>query len=306
MLPIFVKHTFVLLAAALLLPWASLAAAQDERRAARGFLWVATRGAQRVLLLGSIHVGRAEFAAFEAARLPQLMRAEVIAFEANVFDAQSALAATQRWAMYPADGPGLEAQVDAALLQRIERIVARTGGNLPICCRMRPWMLANTLVVLESADAGFSPAYGSEARLFEFAQSMRRPIVEIEGLDAQLRLFGEAPVDLQVEYLRLAVESIESGASRREIERLIGAWERGDTAVMEQLVAEMARSETGARRFVAERIVRGRHPRMLAAIESYAADGRLHLVVIGALHFFGPDGLLQALRSRGFAVAPLS
>lgn len=300
------RRFLLLLAAALLLPLAPLAAAADERPAARGFLWEATRGAQRVLLLGSIHVGRAEFAAFESARLPHLMRAEVIAFEANVFDAQSVVAATQRWAMYPADGPGLEAQVDPALLQRIERIVARTGGNLPVCCRMRPWMLANTLVVLDAIDAGFSPAYGSEARLFDLAQSMRRPIVEIEGLDAQLRLFGEAPADVQVDYLRHAVESIENGASRREIERLVGAWARGDAAVLEQLAAEMAHSEIGARRFVAERIVRGRHPRMLAAIEGYAADARLHLVVIGALHFFGPDGLLQALRSRGFAVVPLS
>ena len=45
---------------------------------------------------------------------------------------------------------------------------------------------------------------------------------------------------------------------------------------------------------------------MLGAIESYAASGRLHLVVIGALHYFGPYGLLQMLRARGYSVRRLS
>jgi uncharacterized protein YbaP (TraB family) len=67
----------------------------------------------------------------------------------------------------------------------------------------------------------------------------------------------------------------------------------------------MARSERRAQRFVAERMVQGRHPRMVAAIERFAASGRLHAVAIGALHFFGPEGLLQMLRERGFTLRRL-
>jgi uncharacterized protein YbaP (TraB family) len=44
---------------------------------------------------------------------------------------------------------------------------------------------------------------------------------------------------------------------------------------------------------------------MVAAIERYAASERLHLVVIGALHYFGPEGLLQLLRSRGYVLTRL-
>jgi uncharacterized protein YbaP (TraB family) len=110
---------------------------------------------------------------------------------------------------------------------------------------------------------------------------------------------------VQLDYLRHTLETIENGSGRAEIERLVTAWERGDSAAMERLVVEIARSDRSAQRFVAERIVRGRHPKMLAAIERFAGSGRLHVVAIGALHYFGPDGLLQLLRDRGYAVKRL-
>lgn len=295
--------------AALALHWpmatSAQAASPAERHTVHGFLWEAKRGSERVLLLGAIHVGRPQSAMLASGELAHLMRAEVIAFEANIFDAQASLSATQRWAMYPPGAPGLEAQVDAALMARIEKILARAEGNLAVCCRMKPWMVANTLVVLEAMRAGFNPAYGSEAVLFQFALSSGKPIVEIEGVDAQLKLFDQAAAQVQIDYLRHAVETIESGANRAELERLVGAWERGDAREMERLVDEISRGARAAERFVAERIISGRHPRMLQAIERYAASGRLHLVAIGALHYFGPDGLLQALAGRGFTLRRL-
>ncbi len=302
MLTCCLRLAFVALALIAALP--ATASVEGERQS-RGFLWEATRGSGRVLLVGAIHVGKPEYAALTAADTPRLMQAEVIAFEANVFDAQASLAATQRWAMYPEGSPGLEAHVDKATLARIEQIVARTGGMLSVCCRMKPWMLANTLVVLEAIGAGLSPAYGSEAQLYQFAMTAGRPIVEIEGLDEQLRLFDEAATAMQVDHLRHTLDSIENGAARAEIARLVGAWERRDAAAMERLLAEMTRGERAAQRFVSERLIQGRHPKMLAAIEGYAGSGKLHLVVIGALHYFGPGGLLQGLRDRGFAVRRL-
>ncbi len=302
----------VVAALALLLPAVALAQrpgtvpAQSERSAtARGFLWEAKRGQDRVLLLAAIHVGRPEYAVWDAQYMQRLFEAQVVVFEANIFDARASAAAAQRWAMYPEGTPGLEARIDAELFARIEKLITRVGGNVPVCCRMKPWMLANTLVVLEAVRAGFNPAYGSEARLYELARATGKRITEIEGVDAQLRLFDEVAADVQMDYLRHAVETIESGASQAEIARLIDSWERGDTAAMETLVAELARGKRPAERFVVERIINGRHPKMLAAIERFAASDQLHLVAVGALHYFGPRGLLQALRERGFALRSL-
>lgn len=298
------RQTCLIVAAALALQWPSAAHAQGGT-AAYGFLWEATRGTERVRLFGAMHVGRPAAAATYGAERPLLREAKVIAFEANVFDAQASLAATLRWAMYPEGGPGLDAYADAALIARADKLMARIGGGLPACCRMKPWMLANTLIMLESLRAGLNPAYGSEAQLYQLALASGRPVVEIEGVEEQLRLFDEAPLAVQLDYLRHTVDTIEDGSGRAEIEQLVGAWERGDAATLERLLEQMMRNDRAAQRFVAERIIHGRHAKMVSAIERFAASGRLHLVVIGALHYFGPDGLLQLLRERGYSVKRL-
>ena len=299
------RQACLIVAALAALQWPSAAMGQSESAAGYGFLWEATRGTERVRLLGAMHVGRPAAAANYRADRPILREAQVIVFEANVFDAQASLAATQRRAMYPEGGPGLDAHVDAGLLARVEKLLARSGSVVPACCRMKPWMLANTLITLESIGAGLNPAYGSEAQLYQLALATGRPVVEIESVDEQLRLFDEAPLAVQIDYLRHTVETIEDGSGRAEIERLVDAWERGDAAALERQLERLMRSDRGAQRFVAERVIRGRHPKMVDAIGRFAASDRLHLVVIGALHYFGPDGLLQMLRDRGYSVRRL-
>lgn len=296
----------LLLLATLLAQGPLPAFAQADGRAPRGFAWEATRGGERVLLVGALHVGRADAAAAFGADRAALRDAQVVAFEANVFDAQASLAAMQRWAMYADGAPGLDAYLDPATLARMDRVAARNGGGLSLCCRMKPWMVANTLALLEAARAGLSPAYGTEAQLYQLALAGGKPIVEIESADEQLRIFDEAALPVQIEYLRHTLDTLEDGTGRAEIGRLADAWARGDEAAMERLVAELARDERAAQRFVADRVLRGRHPKMLAAIERYAASGRLHLVVIGALHYFGPDGLLVQLRGRGYTLKRLA
>lgn len=304
-----VRCVWLLLVAALLSPAPAPAippaADAPAARAAAGFLWRATRGNERVLLLGTIHVGRPEFAEFDAAYMRRFNEARVIVFEADIFDARAAAEATRRVAMYADDAPGLDARVPAELLARLNALSERAGG-VPLCCRMKPWMAANTLVVLDAMRAGFHPAYGSEARLYQLAQATQKRLAEIESIEAQLRLFDEVAEATQIDYLRHTVEAVESGASRAEIEQLVAAWQRGDAAEMEKLIAEIARGTGPAERFVFERIIKGRHPKMLATIERFAASGELHLVALGALHYFGADGLLQSLRQRGFVLERLS
>lgn len=297
------------LLALLLSPGLPATAVEPEKSArsapSRGFLWEARRGSERVLLSGTIHVGKSHFFPPNAGQMRRLAAADVFAFEANVFDAQATARAAQRWAFYPADAPGLDTRLDADLRHRLEGVAGDFGLQAVTLWRMKPWMIANTLVVLEAVRAGFSPAFGSEAFLYQLATSTGKRVVEIESVDAQLRLFDVAPAATQIDYLRHALESIETGSSRGEVEQLVSAWERRDADAMEKLLAAMRGAERPAERFVYERVIVGRHPLMLTAIERFAASGSLHLVAVGALHYFGPDGLLEGLRARGFAIAAL-
>ncbi|GAB4480562.1 MAG: TraB/GumN family protein [Burkholderiaceae bacterium] len=274
-----------------------------EAAAPRGFAWEAAKDGRRVLLVGTIHVGRA--APPPADCVGRFADAAVVAFEADVFDAQRVGQLVQKMAMYAPQDDDLKSRLPAPLRQRVEALLARHGVDSPALWRMKPWMLANTLVVVEAARLGFNPAYATEATLYEFARTCGKAIVEIEGIEKQLRIFDGAAPELQLAYLEQAVKGIESGESEREVRRLVAAWETRDTADIERMLAAMRASRGAAERFVVEQVLDARHPAMVEAIERFAAADKLHLVAVGSLHYFGPNGLLALLRSRGYAIEPL-
>ena len=271
----------------------------------RGFLWEARKGDVRLLLAGSIHVGRPAFAPPRAEILQAVRNATSVVFEVDVFDAQRVGPIVQRLAFGKVGEPGLDERLDPALRQRIEALLARANLDLGRVARMKPWTLANTLVILDAGRAGLSPAYSSEALLNTAAREAGKTVRELETIELQLGLFDSAPAEMQMAYLEQAVRGIESGDTERELRRIVTAWERRDAGDMEKLVATMRAATGPAERFVIERIIEGRHPRMLERIDELAASGKPHLVVVGALHYFGPNGLLEALKARGYRVRAL-
>jgi uncharacterized protein YbaP (TraB family) len=271
----------------------------------RGFFWEARKGEQKIYLLGTVHVGRPDFYPPNVDYLRRFQEAAGIVVEADVFDAARVGRIVARMALYPDGQPGLDTRVDARLRARIEAQVRRFGIDPARAWRMKPWMLANTLVILQAAESGFSPAYSTESFLFQFATSTGKPLLEIESIEKQLSIFERASEATQVAYLEQALRGVESGDAEREVRKIVDAWSRRDAAEGEQLIGEIRKGSGPGERFVAEQLFDARHPAMVAAIERFAATGKVYLVAVGALHYFGPGGLLAALRSRGFAIAPV-
>ncbi len=279
------------------------AARNAEAAAPRGFAWEAVKEGRRVLLVGTIHVGRT--AAPPADCKQRFAEAAVVAFEADVFDARRVGSLVQKMATYPPQEADLKSRLRAPLRRRVEALLARHGLDSQALWRMKPWMLANTLVVVEAMRAGFNPAFATEAALYEFARTCGKAIAEIEGIEKQFAIFDGASEALQLAYLEQTVRGIESGEGEREVRRLVAAWERRDAAELERVLANMRASEGAAERFVVEQVIDARHPAMVDAIERFAASDKLHLVAIGSLHYFGPNGLLALLAGRGYAIKPL-
>lgn len=295
----------LLLAFAALLLLSPAFAQIDAQPAKRGFFWEAHKGAHRVYLLGTIHVGRPEFYPPHPEYLRRFDEAAAIVVEANVFEAKRVAEAIQRTALYPDGDPGLGRRLGEDLNERVTALVNRFGLDPVRVWRMKPWMAANTFVILQAASLGFNPAYATEAFLFQYATERGKPLLEIESIDAQLAIFERVDSATQIAYLEQAVKGIETGDAEREVRRIVAAWERRDAAEAERLIGEIRKAKTPGERFVAEQLFDARHAKMVDAIDRYAASGRLHLVAVGALHYFGPNGLLELLRARGYTVTPV-
>lgn len=267
-----------------------------------GFLWDASRDGHRIVLMGTIHVGASAEDPLDAPARQRIAQADAIVLEDDITQQERSQAAAARWAMYPAGEPGLDTRIDAGLKAGCERLLARDGIPEQAAWRMKPWMLAMEMVLLDSVAQGYSPGNATEAWLAKAAAAAHKPILELEGIEAQLAMLDAAPAAEQVEFLRQTVHSLEDGEAETELKDLTAAWRSGDSQAMLRHLDQVRNSPEPAERRWFERMVTRRNATMAESIDRLAQDGHLYLVAVGSLHYFGDDGLVELLRRRGYVV----
>jgi uncharacterized protein YbaP (TraB family) len=293
--------------ASLLLAFLALTAlgtahAQNDRR---GFLFEVRKGSQTSLLFGTIHVGRPEFYPLPASRLSRFAAFDALVLEADVTDMTRAINATQKFAMYGPGEDGLDRRLPPDLLKRVDEVLARNQLDRAPMMRMKPWMLGTVLTLFEAAQAGYVPGLAAEAYVVRMAKSGNKPILEFEGIEQQFSLFESAPWATQVAFLEDSLKAVETNAARREINRIVQAWETADRPALERLLVELRSQTSAGARFTVDTILLGRHEAMVRRIETLMADGRNYLFAVGALHLVGPRGLVEMLKARGYTVTEL-
>ncbi|MCX7818561.1 MAG: TraB/GumN family protein [Kiritimatiellae bacterium] len=268
----------------------------------RALAWIARKGDAVLHLIGTVHAGEA--ASPWPDEVEWCWRATTaLAVEANISDEAAIRALTRRYGFTQDPTATWGEHWNPALQQRLRNAL---GELPPDAHHMRPWLVAQSLVVAHLVREGFHPDQGLDARLIRRAYNERRPIIELEGVERQLRIFADAPPDIQIAMLIEALEDIESGEAAREIRRIVTACNTGDLAALETLFHELSRRNRAADRYLFRRLFAERHPEMIRAIERAAEGGERPLIAVGALHFVGPDGLPAMLGQRGWRVERLS
>ena len=278
-------------------------AAQSAAR--HGFLWDARKGERHALLMGTLHVGVASDYPPDQSTRRRLAAVDVIALEADVSKGGRADAALRSRALLAAGEPGLDARIEAPLKADAQRAMQQVGLPADRAWRMKPWMLGDTLVLLQAAKLGFSPAYSTETYLMSFAAAGGKPIAELEGVEVQYELLDAQPWPEQVEALRQVVGSILDGEAEQELRALVAAWRASNVVAMQEYLRRVRDSSDRVERRQFERLIAARNATMAETIDHLLQDGRFYLVAVGSLHFFGDDSLIQALRERGYSVTPL-
>ena len=278
-------------------------AAQDA--GARGFLFEVSKGGQRALLFGTLHVGRPGWFPLPAAQQSALERATVLALEADPADVPGALEAVQRYGLFPSGAAGLEAQLTEAEGRRVQAVLEREGLAPLAAWRMKPWLLATTLALGAATKQGLMPAHASEPQLAAWARARGLSVIELEGAEAQMRLLDGAPAEVQRELLLDTVAGLESGAAAEDVARIARAWSTADWEALTALLAQMDAERGAGARFTVDVVIAGRHAAMISALEDLMRAGGEPLIAVGALHLPGSRGLVAQLKARGYAVRAL-
>jgi hypothetical protein len=271
--------------------------AAAQRASGRSFLWKVQSGENLLYLAGSIHaLDQSAYplaAAFESA----FEASGTLVEEIDLAEAESLAAAPMLLTrgMY-LDGRRFDGTVSADTASLVAARVQQAGLPPEMIQRMKPWMVMLTLTALEAQRAGLDPLLGLDKHFFDRAKAAGKSIVGLETAESQIDRLDRMPAALQEQLLRSTLEDLD--AQRESFKTLLTAWQRGDAASIEKILFAAFTDYPAA---YASLIVE-RNQNWIPQIEACFARSRPCLVVVGAAHLVGPDGLLALLQARGYAI----
>ena len=273
------------------------------RAAAENYLWEVLSVTNRVYLYGTIHAGKASWYPLPAAVERAYEDAAVLVVEADITD-ELAMAKSGGAMLYvPPDS--LANHVKADEYARFRKLLPRYRLPEPQVAQMKPFMAVSLLVFSEWARLGYLPQFGLDSYFIRKAKAEMKPVVEIEGVETQIRLIESFTEKETATIFKGTLDALESGLTNEQVTGMVNAWQAGDP----QLILEVARGYNdrvpGALEFE-EKFVWSRHDDMMKKIEGYLNASRdRHFIALGALHLAGPRGLVELLRKRGYIVRQL-
>ena len=263
-------------------------------------LWRADGASNSVYILGSIHLLREE-----DHPLPQIIDevyadAEIIVMELDMDDLDPAYtqAAFNR-AGVMSDGTTLQDLMGDDAYAEATEAAAAIDIPLEMLAQSEPWLAAMTVELMMLYRIGFNPLLGIEMTMTTRATQDGKPIEGLETVDEQLSFLDGLPLEAQREML---LQTLAEGAALSEsIDELIDAWRHGDTTTLEEGLL----SSIGEQSVLSDALVTNRNRRWAETIATWLDDDRDYLVIVGALHLVGDEGVPNLLANKGIGIHQL-
>ena len=263
-------------------------------------LWRVDGAENSVYLLGSIHLLRAEDHPLPRAMQAAYADAEIVVMEIDMDDldpARSQAAFNNAGVM--TDGTTLRDMMGEEYYQAAEKAAAVIDVPLDMLAKSEPWLAAMTVELMMLYRMGFNPMLGVEMTMTNLATADGKPIEGLETFEEQLGFLDGLPLEAQREMLLQTL--LQSAEISESIDTLIDAWRYGDTATLESELLRGIQEQAELH----EVLIVDRNRRWAETIEAWLDDDSDYLVVVGALHLVGEDGVPSLLRQAGYGIQQL-
>jgi len=248
----------------------------------------------RVFLLGSVHLLRASDHPLSEAIESAYAESEMLVMELDIDDMNEfeMPALVQEFGMAP-DGATLRSLLGDAAYSMAAGLAQKLDVPLAAMEKTRPWFAALTIEIMIMNRTGFDPDLGVERYLASKAETDGKEIRGFETLREQIEILSSLTATAQRDML---LQILTDGADlEAKLDELIAAWRVGDIDQLEDvLLKDMSDYPE-----LYDAVVVSRNNNWARQIEGLLDDADDYLVVVGALHLIGPDGVPSLLERNG-------
>jgi uncharacterized protein YbaP (TraB family) len=251
----------------------------------------------RVFLLGSLHVLKSDAypLAAEINRAYAMSQRLVFETDLEAMMDPAIQAKMMKLGVYP-EGEDLFQHISEHTRSQLEKKLKDLGLPPANFSRFKPWFLAVTLTTLELQRMGFNPLYGIDLHFYNKAKTDAKELAYLESADYQLNLLGKMNARDQKSFLNQTLKDLEIAAQLAD--DMVAAWQRGDADKLHALLFKSFEDHPG----IEDRLLTRRNKDWILKIEEMLGKPQNTLVIVGAGHLIGPEGIVQLLKQKGYEV----
>jgi uncharacterized protein len=263
-------------------------------------LWQVEGKSNVVYLLGSVHLLRESDYPLAAPLESAFTNSQIAVFETDLGrmklpEIQSMLL---RKASLPA-GETLKDHLSTQVFSAFQKQVAETGLPPASFDRFKPSLAGVALVVIELQRMGANPESGIDKHFFERAEKTGKRIVPLETVEFQIGLVTDFSEKEGEAFMKSILDQIRD--IRKFYNDMVSAWKTGDAARLEKLLNDSMQDEPE----LYQRFLTDRNRRWVPKIEELLHGNTNAIVIVGAGHLVGSEGVVELLRKKGARVKQL-
>ena len=266
-------------------------------------LWKVSDADNSIYLMGSFHMLKESDYPLAASTYAALDDAEHVVFElAPAEMSDPALGQKMGAAAMRTDGKTLQQSLPEATWTQLSDYTAKRGLPIANFQPFEAWFVSLMVSITEMQLLGLDPTLGLDKHFADRAVEAGKPVRGLETGDQQIALFDGMDEKEQLQALQDTLAEVAN--LETEIGKMHDLWRAGDA---EGLYARTGVEMKAEYPQLYQRINVDRNqawlPRLAAMLDDSQADDTL--VVVGALHLLGDDGVVELLKAKGYTVERL-
>jgi len=264
---------------------------------AESSVWVASSHKAKVYLAGSFHMLRNSDYPLPDEFFTAYKDSRKIIFEAPIGD-ESSMANLLGLAIYT-DGTTLKDHISKAAYARAESFCKERNYPIKQFEFFKPSMFVMTLTILEMTRIGADPQKGIDHFFKERTLEDGKTTESLETIDEQINLLASINENVGSDQILESIGEFKQIESM--LEESLAVWKKGNEPEMERLFIKEMKNYPQ----LYKSIIIDRNNKWMTKINGYLNNTANTMVIVGAAHLVGPDGLVNLLRKKGYKVVQL-
>ncbi|MCG6190722.1 TraB/GumN family protein [Maribellus maritimus] len=253
----------------------------------------------KIFVGGSIHKLREQDFPLPDEFLKTLDNSEILVLETDISEVNNpANAPYLMEIMTFQDDKTLKSVLSENVYNKLDSACANYGIRLEGIQKLKPFTVILNLTQMVLLKNGVTKD-GVDVQLSDEANKKGKSFLYLETFEEQLSFMKQLTQVNEDDFVLYSLKDIEQNNAM--FDEIIASWKTGDKKVMQELNKEFKQTFPEIYQF----LLLDRNDNWIPQLEDYLKTPDTEFVVVGALHLYGPDGVLQQMKDKGYLVKQL-